>query len=64
MLLPYITRRQNDQATDVVRSDREYSMKISVILAHPNKGSFNHAIAEVAVAALKQSGHEVYFHDL
>jgi len=36
-------------------------MKISVILAHPNRKSFNHAIAE---AVLKQNGHEIYFHDL
>ena len=39
-------------------------MKISVILAHPNKSSFNHAIAETSVKTLKKSGHEVYFHDL
>jgi NAD(P)H dehydrogenase (quinone) len=39
-------------------------MKISVILAHPNKKSFNHAIAETAVEALRQNGHELYFHDL
>jgi len=39
-------------------------MKISVILAHPDKNSFNHAIAETAVEALKEKGHEVVFHDL
>lgn len=39
-------------------------MKISVILAHPNKKSFNHAIATTTVEALNQNGHEVYFHDL
>ena len=39
-------------------------MRISVILAHPNKESFNHAIAAAAVQTLKQNGHEVYFHDL
>jgi NAD(P)H dehydrogenase (quinone) len=39
-------------------------MKISVILAHPNKKSFNHAIAETAADALRQNGHELYFHDL
>jgi putative NADPH-quinone reductase len=39
-------------------------MKISVILAHPSKNSFNHAIASTAVEALNQNGHEVYFHDL
>ena len=39
-------------------------MRISVILAHPNKESFNHAIAATTVETLKQNGHEVYFHDL
>ena len=39
-------------------------MKISVILAHPNNESFNHAIAATAVEKLKQNGHKIYFHDL
>ncbi|HNX39527.1 MAG TPA: NAD(P)H-dependent oxidoreductase [Methanothrix sp.] len=39
-------------------------MKISLILAHPRPGSFNHAIADAAVAALHKSGHTVAFHDL
>jgi len=39
-------------------------MKISVILAHPRPGSFNHAIAESVVRALRQNGHSVTFHDL
>ena len=39
-------------------------MKLAVILAHPNKQSFNHAIAETAIAALEQNGHDVLFHDL
>lgn len=39
-------------------------MKISVILAHPRKGSFNHAIADVAVGTLRANGHEAFFHDL
>jgi NAD(P)H dehydrogenase (quinone) len=39
-------------------------MKISVILAHPDKNSFNYAIAEAAVQALKENGHEVAYHDL
>jgi NAD(P)H dehydrogenase (quinone) len=39
-------------------------MKISVILAHPNKKSFNHAIAATVVETLKENGHEVFFHDL
>jgi len=39
-------------------------MKISVIVAHPNKQSFNHAIAEVVVGALAANRHDVFFHDL
>jgi NAD(P)H dehydrogenase (quinone) len=39
-------------------------MQISVILAHPTAGSFNHAIALKAVRALKRNGHDVFFHDL
>ncbi|NLD57778.1 MAG: NAD(P)H-dependent oxidoreductase [Methanomicrobiales archaeon] len=39
-------------------------MKISVILAHPRPGSFNHAIAETVTATLRESGHPVAFHDL
>lgn len=39
-------------------------MKISVILAHPRPGSFNHAIAELAVSTLRGEGHAVTFHDL
>ena len=39
-------------------------MKISVILAHPTAGSFNHAIASRAVKVLKRNGHDVRFHDL
>ena len=39
-------------------------MKLSLILAHPNPGSFNHAIAETARQTLLRSGHTVFFHDL
>ncbi len=39
-------------------------MIVSVILAHPDKESFNHAIAATAVETLKQNGHDVIFHDL
>jgi NAD(P)H dehydrogenase (quinone) len=39
-------------------------MKVSVILGHPKKGSFNHAIADVAVHTLKKNGHAVVYHDL
>ncbi|MHB8772765.1 MAG: NAD(P)H-dependent oxidoreductase [Syntrophales bacterium] len=39
-------------------------MNVSVILAHPDRGSFNHAIARTAVARLEENGHAVRFHDL
>jgi putative NADPH-quinone reductase len=39
-------------------------MKISVILAHPDESSFNHAIAHAAVEQLANNGHQVFFHDL
>ncbi len=39
-------------------------MRVSLILAHPDCGSFNHAIARVAAEVLKESGHAVAYHDL
>lgn len=39
-------------------------MVVSVILAHPKPGSFNHAIASRASATLRELGHDVRFHDL
>ncbi|MGB7789463.1 NAD(P)H-dependent oxidoreductase [Methanoregula sp.] len=39
-------------------------MNISVILAHPRPGSFNHAIADTAAATLHEAGHSVTVHDL
>ena len=39
-------------------------MNVSVILGHPNPGSFNHAIAETAVQTLRACGHTDWFHDL
>jgi putative NADPH-quinone reductase len=39
-------------------------MRISVILAHPDPGSFNHAIANTAASELRRLGHSVSFHDL
>jgi len=39
-------------------------MKVSLILAHPKSGSFNHAIAEVAQNTLESCSHDVSFHDL
>lgn len=40
------------------------TMKILVILAHPDKKSFNHAIAETVVKTLRATGHQAVFHDL
>lgn len=37
---------------------------VSVILAHPRHGSFNHAIAAVVLQTLETQGHEINFHDL
>jgi NAD(P)H dehydrogenase (quinone) len=41
-----------------------YAMQISVILANPSPDSLNHAIGQVVLAELQQSGHRVVFHDL
>lgn len=41
-----------------------YHMNVLVILAHPDPKSFSHAIAEAAVAALRENSHQVVFHDL
>jgi len=39
-------------------------LNVSVILAHPDSQSFNHAIASTAVTKLQMNGHGVAFHDL
>jgi len=39
-------------------------MKISVIIAHPKKDGFNHAIADIVVKTLKHLSYEVFFPDL
>ena len=39
-------------------------MNISVILAHPDQGSFNHAIADTCFQTLLETEHHVCFHDL
>lgn len=39
-------------------------MRILLILAHPQPGSFNHAVADSARTALEAVGHEMYVHDL
>ncbi|MFH0977078.1 MAG: NAD(P)H-dependent oxidoreductase [Spirochaetota bacterium] len=39
-------------------------MQISIILAHPNRKSFNHSIAKTVIGRLKSNGHSIFFHDL
>lgn len=39
-------------------------MNSVVLIAHPNKSSFNHAIAGRIRTTLENKGHEVLFHDL
>ena len=39
-------------------------MKISLIIAHPDKDSFNSAIAKCCLETLAANGHTVCFHDL
>lgn len=39
-------------------------MNVSVILGHPYKKSFNHAIARAVTTSLEACGHTVFFHDL
>ncbi len=37
---------------------------MSVILAHPDPKSFNHAIAQTVVGQLEDNGHDAFLHDL
>ena len=39
-------------------------MRLSVILAHPDRHSFNHVIAGTCVEELRKNGHNVILHDL
>jgi putative NADPH-quinone reductase len=39
-------------------------MNVSLILAHPERGSFNHAIAHAAAEQIEKNGHVLFFHDL
>ena len=39
-------------------------MKILIVVAHPNPGSFNHAIALAAAETARAAGHTVILHDL
>lgn len=52
-----------DRKPDMAYINKNY-MDISLILAHPDQNSFNHAIAHTALDALIDGGHTVRFHDL
>jgi putative NADPH-quinone reductase len=39
-------------------------VNILIVLAHPDPGSFNHALADAAARAAERAGHDVLFHDL
>jgi len=39
-------------------------MNILVLLAHPDSGSFNHAIAGTVCTRIEENGHRLIFHDL
>lgn len=40
------------------------AMPVSLILAHPRRGSLNHAVAEAVEEELRTRGHPVAYHDL
>jgi putative NADPH-quinone reductase len=40
------------------------TVRVSVILAHPDRASFNHAIARTVAERIGANGHEVLLHDL
>jgi putative NADPH-quinone reductase len=46
------------------KTSEEYPVNITVVLAHPDPHSFNHAIAAAAVDELRRVGHHVSVHDL
>ena len=48
----------------VLETAAKNMINISIILAHPNPDSFNHAIANAAADLLRDSGHAVTLHDL
>lgn len=39
-------------------------MNVLIILGHPDKKSFNHAIAQTCIYNLEANGHSIVFHDL
>ncbi len=53
-----------DAGHDMLCGEIWDSMKILVVLGHPDPDSFNHAIASVVCDSLGENGHSVLFHDL
>lgn len=39
-------------------------MNVLIILGHPDKKSFNHAIAQTCISQIEANGHSIFFHDL
>ena len=39
-------------------------MNVLIILGHPDKKSFNHAVAHTCISQIESNGHSVFFHDL
>ena len=39
-------------------------MNVLIVIGHPNRGSFNHALAETCKTQILNNGHTVVFHDL
>ena len=57
--------QRDDARLDRGDSDEPTAMpKLSIILAHPDPQSFNHAIAQRAACMARDCGHQVWFHDL
>jgi NAD(P)H dehydrogenase (quinone) len=61
---PFLYGTKRLSSLDTALRIRPDSMKVSLILAHPRSGSFNHATAEMARNTLQSCGHQVSFHDL
>ncbi len=51
-------------ATIFEKQEKRRQVRISVILAHPDKNSLNHAISRIVVERLRKNGYGVAFHDL
>jgi NAD(P)H dehydrogenase (quinone) len=56
--------RRDDDHARLNREKGDARLNVSVILAHPDPASFNHALAHAAAGELERLGHAVAFHDL